>query len=226
MWVSLRVYKYKGREEQILVLQWNLFVYTLFSCMYINSNHHNPFVQQGICVFLVRNHKEECVCSSCTTEKKNPQRLLLGETFEILCGFSKHWVPDGYTARMPSCQTPSTNRYTHTDRPSSEAHIHLSAVFGVFFVFALTGSRHCVCLMLVLKSDEKKMFFFFFNNPHKKHFDRHRTNRETVQHTTKQSYLHHPHPQECPPDNKSSVSDQGSCHLVVLILRQKSNRVT
>lgn len=70
MWVSLRVYKNKGREEKILVLQWNLFVYTLFSCMYINSNHHNPFVQQGICVFLVRNHKEECVCSSCTTEKK------------------------------------------------------------------------------------------------------------------------------------------------------------
>lgn len=44
---------------------------------------------------------------------------------------------------------------------------------------------------------------------------------KTVQHTTKQSYLH-PHPQECPPDNKSSVSDQGSCHLAVLILRQKS----
>lgn len=50
--------------------------------------------------------------------------------------------------------------------------------------------------------------------------DRHRTHK-TVQHTTKHSYLH-PHPQECPPDNKSSVSDQGSCHLAVLILRQKS----
>ena len=169
MWVSSRVYKYKGREEKILVLQWNLFVYTLFSCMYINSNHHNPFVQQGICVFLVRNHKEECVCSSCTTEKKKKkQRLLLGETFEILCGFSKHWVPDGYTARMPSCQTSSTNRYTHTDRPSSEAQTHLSAVLGLFFCFLflfflsyLLSRGHCVCvyLMLVLKSDAKKKFF-------------------------------------------------------------------
>lgn len=77
----------------------------------------------------------------------------------------------------------------------------------VFFCF-------CFSFLLALKPDQNCSL-----HPNKS-TDKHRTNK-TVQHTTKHSYLH-PHPQECPPDNKSSVSDQGSCHRVVLILRQKS----
>lgn len=112
---------------------------------------------------------------------------------------------------MPSCQTPSTNRYTHTDCPSSKPQIHLSTVYYLVSHGCRCSRRIFVCVLLVLKLHEF---------PPNKSTDRHRTNK-TVQHTTKHSYLH-PHPQECPPDNKSSVSDQGSCHLVVLILRQKS----
>lgn len=65
---------------------------------------------------------------------------------------------------------------------------------------------------------ELDIVIFFLNViPQQKHWQ---TNK-TVQHTTKQNSYLHPHPRKFPPDNKSSVSDQGSCHLEVLILRQK-----
>lgn len=48
---------------------------------------------------------------------------------------------------------------THTQTAPRLRHTYTSVLFWGFwgfFVFALTGSRHCVCLMLVLKSDGEK----------------------------------------------------------------------
>lgn len=109
---------------------------------------------------------------------------------------------------------------THIQTAAHLSHKYTTVVFTAFFSQAVSA-RESNCFFVIL------FFFLLALKPDQnlslhpnKSTDKHRTNK-TVQHTTKHSYLH-PHPQECPPDNKSSVSDQGSCHRVVLILRQKS----
>lgn len=96
--------------------------------MHISSNHHNPFCATGNLCFLVRNHKEECVC--CSARLRKPV-FAAGKTFEILCGF-----PNIECLMVKQLKCPHAKHHpqtgTHIQSAPHLSHRYTSALFIIW----------------------------------------------------------------------------------------------
>jgi len=165
--------------------------------------------------FYACNHKKECVLHAEETSvcwRSVYEKQLLGP-FEISWDFRNTGCLVVSSHRK---HRPQTGMHIQTAPHLSHTYTHLNSVNDLVWL--------SLNWMISLKMNEnwnELYIFFFFHQPQNALTVIRQTKNNTAHYNTKHSYLH-PHQQECPPDNKSSVSDQGSCHLEVLILRQKS----